>query len=581
MTDRNYRTLAPEIVWDGERPRSAEFSDYYWSQGDPRLEKRAVFADQHHLAVRAQRAEQFVLLELGFGFGHNFLQTAELWSRECTQTILHYIAIERAPPSLRSLERVYSKDDSELTQRLLNAYPPRVEGWFTQWISPKVRLTLIFEDARTALPELDARVDAFYLDGFKPSHNPELFNSFIFERLHRLAQPGATLSTYSVAGVVKQGLTAAGFAIEKRAGFGQKRALLYAQKQGAWAGQTLKRPSIQIVGAGLAGRALQQSLSRFGQDAMVFSDPRSIGSSDQPRLKLYPQVALQRDAASDFSLAASHFALQHNPLIEPRPIQWHSDNADRERRMSKLNALLPDTVLASSAEGFTYHLAGIWRPGEPITPTQTGRVERIGFGKTATQLIGLTGKILSEADTTIIAAGMGTLELTGLDLRCIQGQSMIIHSEDILPNAMTGDLNITALGEAQFLVGSTYCLDNSDPKPTRSNTNLLCQRLSKLLGHSQFKVISEHSGVRVAYPDRKIGFGPIHSRNVAHSVGQNDAVAGTDHQSLYVLTGLGSHGLTHSSLAAEAIISKIVGAPNVTPRAHLAAFRPDRALRKS
>ena len=124
------------------------------------------------------------------------------------------------------------------------------------------------------LPELDARVDAFYLDGFKPSHNPELFNAYIFQSIHRLAQPGASLSTYSVAGVVKQGLAAAGFIIEKRTGFGQKRALLYAQKAGHWEGQTLRKPSIQIVGAGLAGLALEQSLLRFGLEANVFSDPR-------------------------------------------------------------------------------------------------------------------------------------------------------------------------------------------------------------------------------------------------------------------------------------------------------------------
>ena len=579
MAQSDYRTQKPQIIWDGERPRSAEFSDYYWSEGDPRLEKRAVYADQHNLAARAGQAEQFVLLELGFGFGHNFLQTIELWSQDCPSTILHYIAIERAPPSLESLKNVLAQDPSHLAQKLIEAYPPCVEGWFTKWLTPNVRLTLIFEDAQTALPELDARVDAFYLDGFKPSHNPELFNAYIFQSIHRLAQPGASLSTYSVAGVVKQGLSAAGFIIEKRTGFGQKRALLYAQKAGQWEGQTLRKPSIQIVGAGLAGQALEQSLLRFGLEANVFSDPRHLGSSNQPCMKLYPQVALQRDSASDFSLAASYFALQHNPHIEPGPIQWRSNRIDKRHRMSRLSALLPDTVLAQSEEIFTFHLAGIWRGMNLLRPTQTQSIHRIAFGNDATQLIGKTGAIVSEADITIVAAGMGTLELTDLDLRCVQGQSVVIRAKQGLPEALTGDLNITALGDNRFLVGSTYRLDDSNPKPSRANTQRLSERLSEFLGHTRFEVMSEHAGVRVAYPDRKIGFGSISPSNLAQLPKHGDPFE-APYPRLFALTGLGSHGLTHAPLAAEAIISSIVGAPSINPRRHLQTFKPDRAQRQ-
>lgn len=579
MTRSDYRTQKPQIIWDGERPRSTEFSDYYWSEGDPRLEKRAVFADQHNLAVRARQAEQFVLLELGFGFGHNFLQTAELWSQDCSSTILHYIAIERAPPSLQSLKRALAQNPSALAQKLIDAYPPRVEGWFTKWLIPNVRLTLIFEDAQTALPELDARVDAFYFDGFKPSHNPEIFNAYIFRGVHRLAQPGASLSTYSVAGVVKQGLSAAGFVIEKRAGFGQKRALLYAQKAGQWKGQTLKKPSIQIVGAGLAGQALEQSLLRFGLDAIVVTNPLHPGSSNQPCMKLYPQVALQRDSASDFSLAASYFALQHNPHIQPGPIQWSSQSIDKKHRMSRLSALLPDTVLEQSKEGFTFHLAGIWRPIDRFGQAQTQPIDRVALDKGATQLIGRTGEVLSEADITIIAAGMGTLKLAELNLRCIQGQSIVIRSKLDLPGALTGDLNITALGDYRFLVGSTYRLDDSDPTPSPANTHRLSEQLSEFLGHARFDVISEHAGVRMAYPDRKIGFGSIRPSSLVQPP-KHEEPFDASYPRLYALTGLGSHGLTHSHLAAEAIISSIVGAPSINPRRHLEAFKPDRSQKK-
>ena len=179
----------------------------------------------------------------------------------------------------------------------------------------------------------------------------------------------------------------------------------------------------------------------------------------------------------------------------------------------------------------------------------------------------------------IVAAGMGTLELTDLDLRCVQGQSVVIRAKQGLPEALTGDLNITALGDNRFLVGSTYRLDDSNPKPTPANTQRLNERLSEFLGHTRFEVMSEHAGVRVAYPDRKIGFGSISPSNLAQPP-KHGAPFEVPYPRLYALTGLGSHGLTHAPLAAEAIISSIVGAPSINPRRHLQTFKPDRAQRQ-
>ena len=87
-------------------------------------------------------------------------------------------------------------------------------------------LHLVFGDALECLPKLDAEVDAFYLDGFSPAKNPDLWSPELCRSLHRLAVPGATLATWSVAGAVRRALSDAGFAVEKRPGFAEKRQML-------------------------------------------------------------------------------------------------------------------------------------------------------------------------------------------------------------------------------------------------------------------------------------------------------------------------------------------------------------------
>ena len=87
-------------------------------------------------------------------------------------------------------------------------------------------LRLVFADAQEALPILDGAVDAFYLDGFSPAKNPDLWSPAVCRSLARLAAPGATLATWSVAGGVRRALSAAGFVVEKRPGFAGKRQML-------------------------------------------------------------------------------------------------------------------------------------------------------------------------------------------------------------------------------------------------------------------------------------------------------------------------------------------------------------------
>ena len=566
-----YCTKASDIFWQQDTPSSVEFDDSYWSQGDPSEEKQWVFPGQHQLPARAQQADLIVVLELGFGFGHNFLQTIALWEQSNSTAQLHYIAIERSPPSLAALKRVHALTKTTASKRLLEIYPAGLAAWHVVWFTDQIRLTLIFEDAQTALPRLDAQVDVFYLDGFKPSQNPELFNQFIFEGMRRLAQPGASVSTYSVAGVVKQGLRAAGFRIEKRQGWGRKRELLFAEAPGDWRGQRLRRPAVQIIGAGIAGQSLTCSLNRFDIQPIILADPNHPGASSQPAFNIYPQLSLQRDRQSEFSIAGCYFALHNQEGVERRPLRWRSATPAKIQRMQRLCQLFPDDYLEQTGNEAIYHQAGVWQ-SLPPTSVRAGKVCQIIPCEDQVQLRDAAGQVLSQAAVTLLAAGAGMHTLTRLALKNIRGQSIRIQSKHALPEFLTGDINITHLGGRDFLVGSTYELGSLDPQPRSLDTDRLMSDLAQTLQHRDFTLTTPHAGIRTAFSDRVIGAGLLPTNALTTGIMDQGVDQNLEPMpACYALMGLGSHGATHAPLAAEAIVSAFCGAPSPLPKdlAHL------------
>ena len=575
---RPYRTEAAAIRWDGLLPTAIEYDDSYWGQGNPAEEKRFVFPLQHDLTQRAKVSDFFVILELGFGFGHNFLQTLAEWRKTGTTSQLHYIAIERSPPSQAVLKQTHERLDSEGWQRLISIYPPQLEGWYVVWLAQNVRLTLIFEDATTALPRLDAKVDAFYLDGFKPSSNPALFNPFVFNALQTLAQPGATVSSYSVAGTVKQGLKAAGFSIEKRSGFGHKRSMLFASAPQQWRGQRFLKPLTQIVGAGIAAQFLVRSFDRFGLKPTVFADPNHPGASNQPVFNIYPQISLDRDRQSEFAIAANYFALNNLSNLDQTTLYWQSTNVQKTQKMARLSQLLPADYLSHEDGAFAYHQAGTWRPTELV---ETLRAKIIGFKAhdSNLELLNATDQRCAPAAVTILATGQGSVALCRLPLKSIYGQSIVVETLQPLPGPLIGDLSITPLGESTYLIGSTYRPEGTPDLGEAFRTQSLLERLTELVGDRKILLRRAHQGYRIALPDRTpvVGRLPIGAlKNLASSTKLAPGL--TDASGLMVLMGLGSHGATLGPLAAEAITSQVVGVPSPLPRDHLQLLRPDRFL---
>lgn len=224
------QTRQDKLTWrEGDMPYSEEFGDFYYSQADGRAESRHVFLAGNGLPERFVPASLFTIGELGFGTGLNFLETWEAWdaaAAEGAELVFHTFELNLLEPA--AMERALSAwpDLTERTNRLVSAWPTHPEGdvelVFCEG-AKTVRLHVHHGLAREVMPDMRFKADAWYLDGFAPSRNPEMWSADLLAIVAEKTVDGGTFATYSAAGWVRRNLQAAGFEVEKRPGHAGKR----------------------------------------------------------------------------------------------------------------------------------------------------------------------------------------------------------------------------------------------------------------------------------------------------------------------------------------------------------------------
>ena len=290
-------------------PYAPRYDDLYHSEFGAWAQAREVFLQGSDLPSRWQgpagrRRQRFVILETGFGLGNNFLATWAAWRADpqrCEHLV--FISIEKHPLSREDMCAMHARhgqvdgeaEGVDLSHRLIKAWPPLTPGLHTlafddgdladapteHSVPFHVTLLLALGDVKEMIPALMASVDAFYLDGFSPSRNPDMWDPHWISRLNRLAAPGATAATWTVARPVRDALTQAGFVVTRAEGFGSKRDRIQARHAprfqasppagGLWPSPDLglapsdaDRPHAVVIGSGLAGAAAAWALCREG-----------------------------------------------------------------------------------------------------------------------------------------------------------------------------------------------------------------------------------------------------------------------------------------------------------------------------
>lgn len=231
--------FAPAVLCFDEAgiPRSAAYDDVYHAAAGGPAQARHVFLAGNGLPARWRGRKHFTVLETGFGLGLNFMATWQAWADDpLACETLHFVSLEKHPLSAEDLARAHAAwpEFTPFSADLRAAWPP-LEGGTHRIALGAGRLTLelVFADAVDALPRLDVSADAFYLDGFSPAKNPELWSPEVCRALAAHAAPGATLATWSVAGAVRRALVGTGFALTRRPGFAGKREMLTGVYAGA------------------------------------------------------------------------------------------------------------------------------------------------------------------------------------------------------------------------------------------------------------------------------------------------------------------------------------------------------------
>ena len=291
-------------------PFSTEFGDIYHSAQGGLAQARHVFLGGNGLPQRWQGRDRFVIVETGFGLGLNFLAAWDAWRADPNRPRrLHFVSVESRPFEGADLAAALApfEELAPLARALASAWPPPLAGFHRlHFDAGNVILTLLLGEAGALLPQLEARADAFFLDGFAPSRNPGIWSPEVVRELARLAAPGATVATWTVAGGVRAALSGAGFNLEKRAGFGAKREML-AGVRGEPESATRRPRRAVVVGAGLAGTMCAERLAARDWDVQLV-DVRPAPSA--PRAGLVRPIANLRDAVNaQLSRAAFLYAL--------------------------------------------------------------------------------------------------------------------------------------------------------------------------------------------------------------------------------------------------------------------------------
>lgn len=388
-----------QLDWLDGQPVSVAFGDVYFSRNSGLDETRHVFIHHNHLPERfaALPADgQFCIGETGFGTGLNFLCAWQAFLAHAPQTArLHFISAEKyplTPADLRQALQLWPELAREAEQ-LLVQYDLLTAGWHRLVLeNGRILLTLLVGDVLEVLPQLDARIDAWFLDGFAPSKNPDMWQPALFAQMARLAAPDASFATFTSAGFVRRGLKEAGFKVRKVPGHGQKREMSCGQLETPpateWTPPWYARPACQparersaiVVGGGIAGASTAHSLAIRGWQVTLIERMPALAqaASGNPQGVLYTKLSAHFTPLTRLVLAGYAYSLRRLHQLLPQGeenwqacgvLQLAHDHKEAERQSLLARAGLPDSLLravgpaeASTIAGITLEQGGLFFP---------------------------------------------------------------------------------------------------------------------------------------------------------------------------------------------------------------------------
>ena len=600
-----------KLSWnEAGAPISDSFGDVYFSNDNGLQETRYVFLKQNKVQERWLNHDRdfFVIAETGFGTGLNFLATWQAFQhyRETTPegnvSRLHFISFEKFPLTRQDLKQALMAwpELTSFSEQLVTAYPSAIPGCQRlRFDNGSVVLDLWFGDVNELLPQVytpvDGLVDAWYLDGFAPSKNPDMWTDNLFANLYRLSRPEGTLATFTAAGFVRRGLADAGFAMLRVRGHGKKRQMLTGRSQKQTSPQSPDIKSVAIIGGGIASACLSYLLTQRGYPVELFCADKDVAqaASGNPQGAIYPLLHKPDDSLSQFFAAAFHFCRQLINEVNSQKSVSHDWcgvllKAIDEKSSRKIDALssagFPEELIYRVDEGALFPQGGWVAPSEltqilfQLSAASGLLTQHYECGITSLQkqqdnwcLSSKDGESWSASQVVLAnGADIGIFEQTReLPITPVRGQISLLQAseyEEISPYVVCGDGYIVPAHQGKQVIGATYIRHDKDRTVRDDEHQENKAKMQKTLSTdtSSYRVIDGRAAIRGVTRDHLPLAGGLRSEEKLRSTSDNMSKSGwlpeTD-SGLFVLAGFGSRGLCSAPLAAELLAALLLHEP--------------------
>ena len=644
--NKNHQIIYAQIDWsDQSEPFSSLFDDHYFNTDHGIDESHYVFIEGNQLIKRWENwpHETFCIAETGFGTGLNFLLTSLMFDRFLAQHSdkplkrLFFTSFEKYPLNQQDLQLSIQKWSilAPYVDSLLVQYPLALKGCHRLHIND-VCLDLWFGDINDTLPELylpqQGLFDCWYLDGFAPSKNPELWNEAVFGFIAASSKKEATLATFTAAGFVRRGLQAVGFDMSKRKGYGKKRDMLVgkfsADKNAPIYGENFRsskiNPSkeIAIIGGGISSACLSLALVQRGYQVSLYSkdDALGAGASGNQQGALYPLLSAQHNALSE--LFANSFLYARNyvqNINASHPfdfdlsglLQLYYDSSASRKLDKILQAKLPTALVEKvtaeqtdqladldiGQDALFYPLAGWLSPTQMVKAIfakaeQSGRLtiklnhHLTAFTEQDSSWLCQFGEQQVRHDALVLTTAMQSLDFKqckALPLSAARGQVTHIESNVALQKlkmTICHEGYLTPINQAMHCMGATFDRHSMNEsfvaQDQIDNKNKLAKCIKDKAWVEQIDVQHEQANVGIRCTTRDhfpyMGALPDYGKTKVHYRDAATKIPTENapfHDNLFILTGLGSRGLNTAPLLAETLASQINHEPLPLPLAVL------------